>query len=362
MANVDKKSKTVRGMVKKFEHTAFDSWACDNRDGKVGFCNHISISSHMHFFSFPSTDPRLSNHDTPLQFPADNTFRNTHLGIHVSFSEEEIYQEFMRSAVVKLWVGDKPILDLHGSLLAQKPPAVSIPEGYDEINRGLLYWFEIEKHILIPPRQPFYVELLIDYNLQQQLLGVSDTSGEFGMIRILLKGIRTRTVFEDDLTEEDLKNLARQHEDVMSQITREREENDKKQSANTTKYFDDLSFMINHVCRSDITPEKLSAAFELYNKQEQAPYYIGGGGFPGGVPSNPSLAFGVVDPLEVGKNARGFSEKDSPAIDFDVLESNARRIARERLIEGKTLDEEYRQEVARSVGIEDYKSADKKNQ
>jgi hypothetical protein len=358
----DPRAKVVSGVVNREEDTVFDSWIHDNRRrGGYGTYNHIPIDKGLRFFDRGTADPRRSNHLVPGQFGSDQTFRIQALGLHISFSDQTIATEFIRSAVLRLWVGDKPIYGIHGHLLAQPPPFVEHLESDDPTESGLRLWISFDKRpIAIPPRQPFYMDMVLSGRLESRLIELTRAPRGFGMIKVMMKGIRTRSVFEDELSDEDRDELKRKHEEMMRQYEEERAAAAKRHEEEAKKAHERMAFLINAISPfgNDVHPEHIAKAQEALLEIDTTTYAIGGGGHPGGVPPFDSIEFGMVTAAEAGRRARGFPKgPGGSSLDLDALEETAWEIAKRRIVEKEPLDESYRKEVAAAVGISDFESA-----
>jgi hypothetical protein len=365
----DPRAKVVRGIVNRDEATMFDSWICDTRrEGYGTKNNHIGLGSQMRFFSGSASDPRRGNHLFGGCLPSDNTFRITHVGIHVSFSDSERYVGMMRSSFLRVNVGDRYVLTLHGNLLAQTHVEHLGENHPDPAESGLRLWFELRRPIAIPPRQGFDVIFEMAPALCASLESIARERNSFGMIKLMLKGPETRPVFEDELTDEQREKMAKQHEEFMRQEEALRNQAAVDLEADELRHYEDMAFRLSAVSGADIKPEHVAQSYELNLAEEMAISAIGGGGHPGGVPPFDGsinymgqefgpMEFGVKDELVVGKEARGFGDSARRPIDLEALKAAAHRIARERMSEGKPLDESYRKEVAAAIGIDDFESA-----
>jgi len=262
---------------------------------------------------------------------------------------------------MQLYVGDQPIHNLSAQLFAQPAPFVQRLEDSDPTKSGLVLWIDLKAApIAIPPRQPFYFNLDMKPSLRDMLGNLPQRCHAFGMIKIMMKGQRTREVFEDELTDEDRAELARKHEARMREAQEEQEAAVKRREEENQRYNEQMAFLLNLVCPAgaDFKPEHISEVHEIQHAIDFAKYAIGGGGHPGGVPPFEEIGdFGVTDELLVGKHERGFTPSTVPQLDRDKLEQEAWRIAKERVLDKRPLDESYRQEVAAAMGIEDFKSA-----
>jgi hypothetical protein len=357
----DPRSKTVHGIHDRSEHTIFDAWIHDGRRQGYGTHNHVNIDTTMRFFQCGSKDPRRCNHLLPTQFGGDETFRITALGLQIAFSRE-IETEFIRSAVLRLYVGDYPVHILSAQLFAQPPPFVERIKHPDPAHSGLLLWIDLEDaSIAISPRQPFYCELDMKASLRNMLQTMPHRSHAFGMVKVLLKGSHTREVFEDELSDADRAELAQQHEAAMLAAREEQEAAIKQHEEGQQLHHEQTAFLLNLICPAgaDFEPEHIAEVQQIQHDIEMTKYAIGGGGHPGGVPPFESFDFGVVDELVVGKHERGFVPPPVPEamLDWEKLEKEAWCIATRRLLDGRPLDESYRQEVAAAMGIENFKSA-----
>jgi len=354
----DPRTKIIRNMIGREEHTIFDSWIHDDDPTRYGIHNnHVTIDTNTHMFRSNVVDSRRCNHITPGYFPNDQTFKVTHIGIHISFSDRNIEKEFMRSAVLQLSVGDRTVHMLHCNMLAQPYPFAERLEDPDPAKCGLLLWMKIDRSIVIPPRQGFYVELQMQKNLLKTISEFTQQARSFGMIKVMLKGIRTTPVYEDQLNDDQRSIMAKQHEEMMQQAEEERLASQKRLDHYEARRTETLAFLLNTFSQPvfDITAEHVTMAEKVMGDVILAIYSIGGGGYGGGVPPF-SDNEGFIDVLEIGKKARGFSGKYQ-SIDQGMLEDEAWRIAKEWVSNNKPLDESYRQEVAAAVGIDNYKSA-----
>lgn len=358
----DPRGKIVSGVVNRDEDMIFDSWIHDNRRrGGYGSYNHITIDKGMRFFDRGTSDPRRSNHIMPGQFGADQTFRIQALGLHISFSDPSITRDFIRSAVLRLWVGDQPIHEMHGQLLAQPAPFVEYLDSDDPAESGLRLWVNFDKRtIAIPPRQPFYMDMVLSDSLEGRLIKLTRAPRGFGMVKVMMKGIRTRRVFEDELSDEDRDELKRKHEEMMRQYEEERIAATKRHEEEARESHERMAFLVNTVSQigNEVRPEHIAKAQEALLEIDTTIYAIGGGGHPGGVPPVGSLDFGVVSAPEAGRRARGFPKvPEEGQLDLDALKEAAWEIAKRRITDNEPLDESYRKEVAAAVGIDDYESA-----
>jgi len=358
----DPRGKIVRGICDKSVDEIFDSWIHDGRrGGAYGTSNHIDIASQMRFFCGGAKDPRRCNHVTSCMFGGDETYRVTHVGLHISFSDPELETDFIRGAVVKLSVGDRPCHYLNAQLLAQPEPFVRRLKDPDPAKSGLLLWVDLEKaQIAIPPRQPFWVDIELQPSVRESLHALPKQRSAFAMIKVMLQGLRTRAVFEDELSDEDRERFAAQHEELMRQQQAEQDAALERHEALERQLSEEYAFFLNAACPDgeDIKPEHVETALKHQRAIDEAIYRIGGGGHRGGVPPFARLEWGEIEELEVGKAERGFPIDASKAFcDQDALSEAARRIAKARVADGQPLDEDYFKAVAAEVGIDDYHSA-----
>ena len=82
------------------------------------------------------------------------------------------------------------------------------------------------------------------------------------MIKVMMKGIRTRSVFEDELSDEDRDELKRKHEEMMRQYEEERVAAEKRHEEEAKKSHERIAFLINAIAPfgNDVHPNDIAAA------------------------------------------------------------------------------------------------------
>lgn len=358
---IDPRTKTASGICTRDEHTIFDSWIYDRRRRGYGIHNHMAVTTKMPFFRSGAPDPRRCNHLTPGRFPDDITFITTKLGLHISFSNLDIETAFIRSSVLQFDVGDRPMYQLHGQLLAQPSPFVQRLEDSDPAKSGLLLWVDLDAHIATPPRQGFNIVLEMLPPLKEMLVGLQNSRHSFGMIKVMMKGYRIRKIFKDELTDEDHVKLTKRHEEMIRQQEEKREQATLRAINDEKRFNENMASLLSTFAQGDtvIRSEHIAKAEMIKRAVNEVVCAIVDGGHFGVVPTLESLEFGVVgvDELEANERVRDFNDKPQPMLFLDALQEAAWKIAKERVLDDKPLDESYRQDVASAIGINDFYSA-----
>ena len=137
--------------IKSQEKTYFHSWIADTRNQYAPNVSKDTLPSLRFFDGGDLEDPTRTNMDYACSLSPDKSFKINTVRISTLFSGVDA-EEFIRAAVLTLWIGDKPMLKLPARFCMH----LTVHEGL----RGVAGELNVIP-IPIPPRQPVYAELNI---------------------------------------------------------------------------------------------------------------------------------------------------------------------------------------------------------
>jgi len=129
--------------------TYFHDWLSDYRGALPVHSSQRDNLNEIRFFDRDIENPKLTNMDSYCQLPGDKIFRITQLELSAYFSSKEYMVDFIRSAILTLWIGDRPLLNLPAKICLHKESNADSIEGVTGI-------YSLDIPIFIPPRQPVY--------------------------------------------------------------------------------------------------------------------------------------------------------------------------------------------------------------
>lgn len=161
------------------EKTYFHSWRA--------VCTKIHIASSaenkppkLRFFDRDIHDKSRTNMEVPCSFARDSSFIINEIKLSAVFPSTKTKTEFLRSAMLELFIGDIPYLRF--------PAKLCMNQTEDKI--GVFGEMFLNKPFIIPPRQPIYANLTMSDRLAGDLLKIQNGEAEgFAEIKVELKGI-----------------------------------------------------------------------------------------------------------------------------------------------------------------------------
>lgn len=166
-------------LSEKDEKTYFHSWIADNSQGSLNISlpNYPSVAKpNLRFFDRDLGDPTRTNMEMHSQFGGDKTFIIKSIQLSAAFSNAENVTEFIRSAMLTLYIGDKPYLKMPGKLCMG--------------NLLVTGTYNLDKPFVIPPRQLLYANLSVSDRLVANMIKIQEGYlAEHGQIKVELHGV-----------------------------------------------------------------------------------------------------------------------------------------------------------------------------
>ena len=167
-------------MRNKEERIYYHSWIADNEPGKVLNVSTDNLPSTskptLRFFENDLADPVRTNMHLSAQF-GESIFRINDVTIYAYFTNQENVLEFIRSAMLKIYIGELDYLRMPGKICMEK--AALTAQGT----------YKFDRPLVVPPRQLMYATLSVSDRLANTMIELQEGRlKEYGQIKVELHG------------------------------------------------------------------------------------------------------------------------------------------------------------------------------